>query len=257
MHSTDKVTFDEFSSFVELISSKAAEIARSKFNGSFSKWDKEDGTIVTEVDVEIENFIRSEILNKYPKHSLHGEEEEDVNNNSSYRWVIDPIDGTLNFSSGVPFYGILIGLCFENEIIYGSYRLPSYNDFFLSSDGESCISNHELTLNTKVRGNPDSLLLLTTDTDRVENSRFSNQWRKLKTNKSVTRTWGDCFGYHMVITRNADLMLDLDLKKCDILPLIPIFLGTGLKIRSLTANPYENLIVYNPQLEEKINQVFG
>jgi hypothetical protein len=61
----------------------------------------------------------------------------------------------------------------------------------------------------------------------------------------------------MVITRNADLMLDLDLKKCDILPLIPIFLGTGLKIRSLTANPYENLVVYNPQLEEKINQVFG
>ena len=257
MHSIDKVTFDEFSTFVESISKKAAEIARSKFNENFIKWNKEDGTIVTEVDVEIEKFIRHEISNKYPNHSLHGEEEEDVNNNSSYRWIIDPIDGTLSFSSGVPFYGILIGLCFQNEIIYGSYRLPSYNDFFLSSDGESCISNHKLPPSTNVRGNPDTLLILTTDEDRVVNSRFSNQWKKLKKHKSVIRTWGDCFGYHMVITRNADLMLDLDLKKCDILPLIPIIQGSGLKMKRLTANTYNDLVVYNPQLEEKINKIFG
>ena len=257
MHSINNVTFDEFSSFVELTSSKAAEIARSKFNGNFSKWDKKDGTIVTEVDVEIENFIRREIFNKYPNHSLHGEEEEDVNNNSSYCWVIDPIDGTFNFSSGVPFYGILIGLCFQNEIVYGSYRLPSYNDFFLSSDGKSCISNHELPPSANFRGNPDTLLILTTDEDRVVNSRFSKQWEKLKKHKSVIRTWGDCFGYHMVITRNADLMLDLDLKKCDILPLIPIIQGSGLKMRRLTTNSYRDLVVYNPKLEKTLNNIFG
>jgi fructose-1,6-bisphosphatase/inositol monophosphatase family enzyme len=257
MHSTDRVTFDEFSTFVELISKKASEIARSKFNENFNKWNKEDGTIVTEVDVEIEKFIRSEIYNKYPNHSLHGEEEEDVNNNSSYRWIIDPIDGTLSFSSGIPFYGILIGLCFQNEIIYGSYRLPSHNDFFVSSDGESCISNHELPRVAKVHGNSDNLLFLTTDVDRVENSRFSSQWKKLKKIKSTTRTWGDCFGYHMVITRNADLMMDLDLKKCDILPLIPIISGTGLKMRRLTSNSYKDLVVYNPKLEKTINNIFG
>ncbi len=255
MHN-DEISFDEFASFAESLTEKASEIALDKFDKNFSKWNKLDGTVVTEVDLEIETLIRSVIISTYPKHSIHGEEEEDIVHDSDYRWIVDPIDGTLNFAVGVPFYGILLGLCYKGEIIYGSYRLPSYNNIFVAGDGKSCSANAILPTKDSLMTDTTVSLLLTTDEDRVSRSGYAEMWNKLKTDKSVSRSWGDCFGYHMVLTGKADAMLDLDLKECDILPILPIIEALGFSIINLSTTKNKDLIVCNPQLRDKIQKVF-
>ena len=59
--------------------------------------------MVTNIDLEIEKTIRNEITKEYPQHSIRGEEEKDKICNSDYSWILDPLDGTLNYSRGIPF----------------------------------------------------------------------------------------------------------------------------------------------------------
>ena len=146
-------------------------------NGKF------DGTLVTNIDLEIEKTIRNEITKEYPQHSIRGEEEKDKICNSDYSWILDPLDGTLNYSSGIPFYGILLGLCFKDKPIYGSYRLPSYGNIFCAGNDVELFSTGFKIKNRKVL-EWENRLLLTTDESRLESSRFSKNWKELKKNYS-------------------------------------------------------------------------
>ena len=245
----------EFKDFTQALTSKASEIANESFNGSYKFWNKEDGTLVTSVDLQIERLLRKEILNQYPDHSIHGEEEENRIGTSRYRWILDPIDGTINFSSGIPFYGILVGLCCDEEIIYGSYRLPSYNNIFCAGDG-SMLSNTGFSLKERSVTDWKSRIVLTTDESRIQNSRFSNHWKELKDLGPNVRTWGDCFGYHLLISGNADVMIDLSLKMCDILPILPIIESVGLKVVKLSPDNFSDILVCRTELEKEICSIF-
>ena len=251
----EEISFLEFKHFTQALTSKASEIANESFNGSYKFWNKEDGTLVTSVDLQIERLLREEILNQYPDHSIHGEEEENRIGTSQYRWILDPIDGTINFSSGIPFYGVLVGLCYKEKIIYGSYRLPSYNDIFCAGDG-STLSN--IGFSFKERSVPDwkSRIVLTTDESRIQNSRFSNHWKELKNLGPTVRTWGDCFGYHLLISGNADVMIDLSLKLCDIAPILPVIESAGLKVIKLSPDNFSDIIVCRAELERELYPIF-
>ncbi len=245
----------EFKDFTQALTSKASEIAHESFNGSYKFWNKEDGTLVTSIDLQIERLLRIEILNQYPDHSILGEEEENQIGRSQYCWILDPIDGTINFSSGIPFYGILVGLCYKDKIIFGSYRLPSYNDIFCAGD---CSSLSYLGFNLKERSvlNWKNRIVLTTDESRIQNSRFSNQWKELKKLGPIVRTWGDCFGYHLLISGNADVMIDLSLKPCDITPILPIIESAGLKVLKLSSDDFSDILVCRAELESELNSIF-
>lgn len=251
----EKISFLEFKDFTQALTSKASEIANESFNGMFKFWNKEDGTLVTSVDIQIERLLREEILKQYPDHSIHGEEEENYIGISQYCWILDPLDGTINFSSGIPFYGILVGLSYKEKIIYGSYRLPSYNNIFCAGD-YSTLSTFGFSL--KERSVPDwkSRIVLTTDESRIQNSRFSNSWKELKDLGPIIRTWGDCFGYHLLITGNADVMIDLSLKPCDILPILPIIESAGLRVIKLSSDDFSDILVCRVELERELDFIF-
>lgn len=251
----EKISFLEFKDFTQALTSKASEIANESFNGMYKFWNKEDGTLVTSVDLQIERLLREEILKQYPDHSIHGEEEENYIGISQYCWILDPLDGTINFSSGIPFYGVLVGLCYGEKIIYGSYRLPSYNNIFCAGDG-SILSNTGFSLKERSVSDWKSRIVLTTDESRIQNSRFSNHWKKLKDLGPYVRTWGDCFGYHLLISGNADVMIDLSLKMCDILPILPVIESAGLKVVKLSPDGISDILVCRAELEKELNSIF-
>ncbi|MBL64904.1 MAG: hypothetical protein CML14_01730 [Puniceicoccaceae bacterium] len=251
----EKISFLEFKDFTQALTSKASEIANESFNGMFKFWNKEDGTLVTSVDLQIERLLREEILKQYPDHSIHGEEEENYIGISQYCWILDPLDGTMNFSSGIPFYGVLVGLCYGEKIIYGSYRLPSYNNIFCAGDG-SILSNTGFSLKERSVSDWKSRIVLTTDESRIQNSRFSNHWKELKDLGPYVRTWGDCFGYHLLISGNADVMIDLSLKMCDILPILPVIESAGLKVVKLSPDGISDILVCRAELEKELNSIF-
>ena len=194
---------------------------------------KQDGTRVTEVDFLIEDKLREQIISAYPNHGILGEERESINTDADFVWVLDPIDGTYSFSKGVPLFGNLIGLNFKGKPIYGFLRLPMINDTWISGDCKQTYINGKV-LKTKAFSGMNDSLILTTDQQTLTNSPIYKHWQKAINLGATARTWGDCYGYYLLCLGEADLMVDTGLKPFDILPLIPILHGAGMRIEQFS-----------------------
>jgi len=106
-----------------------------------SKTKESQSNIVTEADFVNDALIKKIILNKFPSHNIISEESGFIRNNSEYTWIIDPLDGTSNFVSGIPWFGGLICI-FKNEIpIMGGAYLPVDNVMYLAEHGKGAFRN--------------------------------------------------------------------------------------------------------------------
>ena len=243
------LSFDEFYLFAEKATASASSLVFENIDRVDAKF-KSDKTIVTETDFCVENQIRNMIRESYPNHNIVGEEYDDFNNGSDYTWTVDPIDGTLSYAHGVPLFGLLLGLSFKDIPLYGSMRLPMIRNNFIAGDYSVCLLNGDQVQTKQFTGWPNSLIL-TTDLERIQNSKYSKIYQGLITKGSTSRTWGDCFGYFLLCSGRADLMMDLALKDCDITPIIPVILGAGAKIIQLDGS-FNNIVACVPELESLI-----
>ena len=114
---------------------------------------------VTIADTEAEKKIVSEIRKEYPSHNILAEEAEYPRTGSEYLWVIDPLDGTNNFSKGIPVFCVSIALAKDNELILGVIYDPTRNELFVAEKGKGAFLNGK---RIKVSGSSqlhDSILL--------------------------------------------------------------------------------------------------
>ena len=74
--------------------------------------------------LRLKKYYRSEIHKAFPEHAICGEEIDDFNTNSDFKWIVDPIDGTFSYIRGVPLVGSLIGLMYKEEVKYGFLNIP-------------------------------------------------------------------------------------------------------------------------------------
>lgn len=113
----------------------AAEMSRF-FNGDFKISNKEGiNNLVTEADHAAEKAIFEVIQNDYPDHFLLSEETGEIVMDSAYKWIIDPIDGTVNFANGIPICCVSIGLEQEGQMIMGAVYSPFLNEFYFAQHG--------------------------------------------------------------------------------------------------------------------------
>jgi len=202
---------------------------------------KEDGSPVSSADFSIEDMLRREISHSFPDHGILGEERRDLNCKSPFKWIIDPIDGTLSYLHGVPLFGCLIGFSINEEMKYGFVRLPAVANEYLSGDGTQARLNGRQVLPKQVADFKSSLIL-TTDMQTLEKSEYCKLWNYCLEKGAKSRTWGDCFGYYLLCTGRADMMIDVGLKQHDILPLYPILRGSGVTWDSRTDNNLTDII---------------
>ncbi|MEO8721639.1 MAG: inositol monophosphatase family protein [Ginsengibacter sp.] len=114
------------------------------FNGKFSISHKEGiNNLVTEADFASDKAIKSVIKTTFPGHGIVSEETADKISESEYRWIIDPIDGTVNFANGIPLCCVSIGLEFRNEMLMGAVYNPNFNEFFFAEKGKGAFLNDE------------------------------------------------------------------------------------------------------------------
>jgi len=126
---------------VEAAKAGAAEILRF-FNGTFSISNKEGvNNLVTEADHASEKAIPAVIKSQFPDHQILAEESGEMNSSSAYKWIIDPIDGTVNFAHGIPLNCVSIAVEKEGEIILGAVFNPHLNEFFLAEKGKGATLN--------------------------------------------------------------------------------------------------------------------
>lgn len=119
----------------------AAEILRF-FNADFAISHKEGvNNLVTEADHASEKAIIDVIRNAYPDHQVLGEESGALASTSDYKWIIDPIDGTVNFAHGIPLNCVSIAIEHQGEIVMGAVYNPHLNEFFFAEKGKGATLN--------------------------------------------------------------------------------------------------------------------
>ena len=189
---------------------------------------KEDHSPVTIADREAEQLLRKLIRERFPAHGMLGEEFGPDRENSDWVWLIDPIDGTKSFVSGVPLFGTVLCLQREGRPVFGAIHLPALNEWIVC-DGQFALHNG---LQVAV-SEPVSLreaVLLTSDQRNAEIHQSEDSWKRLHREVSYCRTWGDCYGYFLVATGKADIMVDPIVNPWDFHGAIPIIEGAGGRI---------------------------
>lgn len=218
----------EFKNFSKLLADESGKIINSYFRTKVNIDSKSDNSPVTIADKKAEEKMRELIIKEFPSHGILGEEFGIHNEGAEYQWVLDPIDGTKSFICGTITFGTLIGLLKNGEPILGVINQPVMKEFLIGDNFNTEING----IKTEIRNcnNLSDAVLLTTDhlnIEKYQNAKtFDNLIRKVK----FYRGWGDCYGYYLLATGFADIMLDPIMSKWDIMALIPIINGAGGKI---------------------------
>jgi histidinol-phosphatase len=200
------------------------------FNTPLTIETKADETPVTCADRECEQIIRDYITRRFPTHGILGEEAgATVGGDSRYRWIIDPIDGTKTFCQGVPLYGVMIGIEVDGRPRVGVIYLPALDEIVCAAEGFGCWWNGRRSAVSRTRDLAKAVLLTS---DATMCDARSNVHRELARRTRVQRTWGDCYGYVLVATGRADVMIDPRLSPWDAAPLIPILHEAGGRFSS-------------------------
>ncbi|MCU7693470.1 inositol monophosphatase family protein [Haoranjiania flava] len=121
---------------------KGAEQLHYFFDKEFKIYNKDGvNNPVTEADQAAEKAIINTIKNQFPDHFILSEETGAIPSHSDYKWIIDPIDGTVNFSQGIPICAVSVGLEYHGEIILGAVYNPLANEFFFAEKDKGAFLN--------------------------------------------------------------------------------------------------------------------
>jgi histidinol phosphatase-like enzyme (inositol monophosphatase family) len=204
----------------------AGEITTRYFKRGVGVYTKENGTFVTDADLEAEKFLRRAVTEKFPADSIIGEEEGERAGTSRRRWIFDPIDGTYSFVHGVPFYGVLVALEIEDEPALGVIHMPALGETVYAARGLGCFWNGEPARVSQTSTLADSLIL-STDFHSCQRYGFGTAADELQRRARARRTWGDCYGYLLVATGRAEVMLDPAMNLWDCAALLPVVEEAG------------------------------
>ncbi len=194
------------------------------FNAGVVVETKSDQTPVTRADREAEEIIRSVIARHFPDHSILGEESGEARGNPDYRWIIDPLDGTKSFIHGVPMYGTLIGIEVKGVASVGAMYLPATDEMISAATGLGCRWNSRVARVSNIARIEDATLCITSP---ISGMKRSDAFEKLAGRAKLVRGWSDCYGYALVATGRADIMLDPAMNLWDCAPLLPILTEAG------------------------------
>lgn len=184
---------------------------------------------VTAADKGGEAAIRALVEQHYPDHGFIGEEYGSDRADAEFVWVLDPIDGTRAFISGLPLWTTLIGLRFQGKPALGSIGQPFLGEVFIGHDGGSRLVTREgaRPLQTR-RGAPlTSAIIATTDSDGLFSETEFAAWRALRKATRLARFGCDAYAYAMVAAGTMDVVIETGLKAWDIDSAIPLLRGAG------------------------------
>jgi histidinol-phosphatase len=183
---------------------------------------KGDGTPVTDADRSAERLIRERIASSHPTDAVLGEEEAPKAGTSGQRWIIDPIDGTKAFTQGVPLYSTLVAIEDEHGPAIGVIELPALGETVWAGRGLGCFRN----------GTPARV----SDRDGLTGSYLTTsgfdywpeaQLEAVRASGLLMRTWGDGYGYALVATGRAEVMVDPSVAPYDVAAMPVILAEAG------------------------------
>jgi histidinol-phosphatase len=202
-----KKQLNEFLDFSLKTIKKTEKITLKYFSKNIKHKIKKNKTPVTIADIKSENFIIERINAKFPKHSMLTEETGVINNGSDFKWIIDPLDGTKNFMRKFPFWGTLLALEWEGEVIMGVISMPAIGETIYAVKGGGCFYNGKKAKVSKITKIKDSYCLFGS-LELIIPQLYKNNFLNLISTCSYSRGFGDCHGHSFVINGRAEFMID-------------------------------------------------
>jgi histidinol phosphatase-like enzyme (inositol monophosphatase family) len=196
---------------------------------------------VTAADRDAENAIRAVLSARFPDHGIIGEEWDPKASAGEFDWIVDPIDGTRAFISGVPVWGTLIGLLHKGRAVAGLMAQPFTDETYIGLPGASFYRHGGATTRIKTSGVTElkRAKVTATSPDIFEQAGTTANIARLRA-ATLQLRWGlDCYGYCLVAAGHIDIVAESALKNVDIAPLIPIIENAGGVVTTWEGGPAE------------------
>ena len=236
------MTAIDFSSFVDQLATASGDTILPFFRTALAIENKKAGGFdpVTEADRAAEQSMRTLIRKQFPGHGILGEEYGSERTDAEYVWVLDPIDGTKSFISGVLAWGTLIGLMRFGEPVFGMMNQPFTRERFSGDGGAARYRGPAGNRDLHVRGCTginDALLYTTSPLLMSRDDRAA--FGKLEDRVKLSRYGGDCYAYCMLAAGLIDLIIETEIKPYDIVAIIPIVTGAGGIVTTWDNGPHK------------------
>jgi histidinol-phosphatase len=230
----------------------AGEIALRYYRSGFEVTIKPDQTPVTQADREAEQAIRRILGRAFPNHGFLGE-EFGQEGDSARRWIIDPIDGTMNFVRRIPLWAVLIALEEDGEITTGVVLNPVTGDLYTARKGEGAFANGARLHVSGGRPMKDALLLHS-GLNLLRRTPYWDGLVRMVDAVERTRGFGDYYGYCLVAQGRAEIYAEMDLKRWDWAPMKVLVEEAGGRLTDFAGRPDSadgTVIATNGQLHDE------
>jgi inositol-phosphate phosphatase / L-galactose 1-phosphate phosphatase / histidinol-phosphatase len=220
-----EIDLDIFLTFAQRLADAAGEVIRPYFRKPLAIRDKADLSPVTDADREAEEAMRALIEAHFPEHGILGEEFGRLRADAEFVWVLDPIDGTKSFISGVPLFGTLIALTRNRRPILGVIDQPISRERWAGAAGRPTTLNGAVI---SCRACPllGSATLFAT-TPEMFKGKDAASFARVSAAVKLTRFGADCYAYGLLAAGFVDLVLEASLKPYDFCAMVPIVEGSG------------------------------
>ncbi len=200
------------------VASRAADRARAETLTRFRAVDveiKPDGSPVTEADRAAERVIREVLREAYPDFGVLGEEygEQDIAEGQPY-WVIDPIDGTIGYSRGIPLFSTLIALVDAHSPVVGLIDLPALDERYTGFEGGPCVRNGQ-PIQASSQGDLRKAIIAHGDPFCFDRAGQRAAFLRMAGEIPMLRGYTDAFGHALVLSGAVEAMVDFDLNPWD------------------------------------------
>lgn len=238
---------------------RAGSVALRHFRSALTVESKIDGSPVTIADRSAEEAAREWITRRFPEDGILGEEFGAHLPGAKRRWLIDPVDGTKTFVRGVPLWGTLVAVCEEQAVLAGAAFFPAVDEILGGAPGLGCWWNGSRAQVSSISTVEDATVL-TTDERFPRSAEQRDGWRRLAESASVSRSWGDCYGYLLVATGRAEVMVDGIVSPWDSAALFPLITEAGGTFTDWTGSSNAfgpNVIATNAAIATRARELLG
>lgn len=224
------MTAIDFTNFVDQLATASGDTILPFFRTALAVENKKAGGFdpVTAADRAAEQTMRALIRKQFPNHGIVGEEFGSEGADAEYVWVLDPIDGTKSFISGMVAWGTLIGLMRFGEPVFGLMHQPFTRERFSGDGGAARYRGPGGTRDLRIRECGDlGEAVLSTTSPLLMNDEDRRSFARLEDKVKLSRYGGDCYQYCMLAAGLIDVIIETEIKPHDIVAIIPIVAGAG------------------------------
>jgi histidinol phosphatase-like enzyme (inositol monophosphatase family) len=220
------VDLTPYRAFLHELAEKSGDFLRPLFGRTDLAVElKADQSPVTAADRGAEELLRRLIAKKFPDHGIIGEELGSENPGAEFVWVLDPVDGTKSFITGVPLWGTLIALVHRGAPVLGCIHQPILRQLMVGDGAATTLNGRAVRMRPAAR--LAEATVLTSDSHNLAQYQNGPACGRLLGQVKLFRTWGDCYGYLLLAGGWADVMLDPIMNPWDIQALVPVIRGAG------------------------------